>query len=210
MNLSDRGNAPFFLILLAGLITLAAGAAGGCKATPPGKWETEAITLAKHSVFVRNKDVRNPLPATSDRIADGKDSFSHYCVACHGLDGQNTGVPFAGTMAPPVPSLASAPVQSYTDGQLKWVIENGIFPSGMPASKGVLSDEEIWSIVLYIRHLPPAGSLGEPAIYGGAASGEANGQASSEANSAANVEPNGKINGEDRDGSRHRNNSHNR
>jgi hypothetical protein len=39
-------------------------------------------------------------------------------------------------------------VQGYTDGQLKWVIDNGVVPSGMPASKGILSDEEIWSIVL--------------------------------------------------------------
>ena len=70
-------------------------------------------------------------------------------------------------MAPPVPSLASTNVQSYTDGQLKWVIDNGIFPSGMPASKGILTDEEIWSTVLYIRHLPAAGSLGEPGIYSG-------------------------------------------
>jgi mono/diheme cytochrome c family protein len=50
---------------------------------------------------------------------------------------------------------------------LKWIIDNGIFPSGMPASKGVLQEEEIWQIVQYIRHLPPRGSLGEPAVYGG-------------------------------------------
>jgi hypothetical protein len=35
----------------------------------------------------------------------------------------------------------------------------------MPASKGTLNDEEIWSIVLFLRHLPPAGSLGEPEVY---------------------------------------------
>jgi mono/diheme cytochrome c family protein len=140
---------------------------GGCKATPRGKWETAAVTRAKHWVFVRNKDAKNPLPATPENIADGKANFSHYCIACHGLDGQNTGVPFAENMAPPVPSLASANVQSYTDGQLKWVIDNGIFPSGMPASKGILTDEEIWATVLFIRHLPAAGSLGEPAIYSG-------------------------------------------
>jgi mono/diheme cytochrome c family protein len=81
------------------------------------------------------------------------------------MDGQNTGVPFADSMSPPVPSLDSSEVQSYTDGQLKWVIDNGIEPSGMPASKGILSDEEIWSAVLFIRHLPPAGSLGDPAMY---------------------------------------------
>jgi mono/diheme cytochrome c family protein len=119
----------------------------------------------KHTVSVRNKSERNPLPATAANLAAGSEAFSHYCVACHGMDGQNTGVPFAESMSPPVASLNSSEVQSYTDGQLKWVIDNGIEPSGMPASKGILSDEEIWSTILFIRHLPPAGSLGDPPMY---------------------------------------------
>jgi mono/diheme cytochrome c family protein len=149
------------------LLSIAFTLAAGCQAKPPGKWETAVVTQTKHWVSVRNKEAKNPLAATPDHIAEGKDSFSHFCVTCHGLDGQNTGVPFAQSMAPPVPSLASKEVQSYTDGQLKWVIENGLFPSGMPAARGILTDQEIWSTVLYIRHLPPAGSLGEPAIYRG-------------------------------------------
>jgi mono/diheme cytochrome c family protein len=137
----------------------------GCKATQPGKIERGIMTWTKHSVFIRNKSERNSLQPTEANIALGKEAFTHYCVACHGMDGQNTGVPFASTMSPPVPSLSSSEVQSYTDGQLKWVIDNGISPSGMPASKGILSDEEIWSTVLFIRHLPPAGSLGDPSLY---------------------------------------------
>lgn len=123
------------------------------------------MTTAKHQLLIGNRQQRNPLAVSSQAIADGKEAFSHYCVACHGMDGQNTGVPFADRMAPPVPSLASADVQNYTDGQLKWVIDYGIWPSGMPGSKGTLSDEEIWSIVVYLRHLPLAGSLGEPEMY---------------------------------------------
>jgi mono/diheme cytochrome c family protein len=138
----------------------------GCKATPPGKHETAVMTRAKHKLLVGDVG-KNPLTADQESTAAGQEAFSHFCVACHGLDGQNTGVPFADRMSPPVPSLASKEVQSYTDGQLKWVIDNGLWPSGMPGSKGILSDEEIWSIVLYIRHLPPAGSLGEPAMYSG-------------------------------------------
>jgi mono/diheme cytochrome c family protein len=138
----------------------------GCSATPPGKVETVVMNTAKHRVFVRGKDTRNPIAHSARSEADGKEAFTHYCVACHGMDGQNTGVPFADRMSPPVPSLASTGVQSYADGQLKWVINNGIAPSGMPASKGILSDDEQWSIVIFLRHLPPAGSLGEPAMYG--------------------------------------------
>lgn len=150
------------IVVLVPLVTLLYR---GMAASRPGALETTALWEMKHRVFVGEKSKQNPLMATPDTLADGKEAFSHYCVVCHGLDGQNTGVPFADRMSPPVPSLASMQVQSYTDGQLKWVIDNGIWPSGMPASKGILSDDEIWSIVVYLRHLPPRGSLGEPQIY---------------------------------------------
>jgi mono/diheme cytochrome c family protein len=152
-----RANNAFFLIFLAGLT--------GCKADPPGRLETQVITFAKHQFFIGNKAQQNPLPQGPQTIADGKEAFSHYCVACHGMDGQNTGVPFVDHISPPIPSLASSDVQRYTDGQLKWILDYGIKPSGMPGSKGTLSDEELWSIVTFLRHLPPQGSQGEPDIY---------------------------------------------
>ncbi|MGA2809772.1 MAG: cytochrome c [Candidatus Acidiferrum sp.] len=113
------------------------------------------------------KKDRNPLPESAESIENGRVAFSHFCAACHGFDGQNTGVPFADHMSPPVPSLKDKQVQSYADGQLKWIIDNGLSPSGMPASQGILTDEEIWSVVVYLRHLPAAGSLGEPPMYSG-------------------------------------------
>lgn len=149
-------------LLFGGVLTLA-----GCRATPPGKWETAAMTKIKHSITIRGRKVANTVADTPANIENGRVAFSHSCAACHGLDGQNTGVPFADRMAPPVPPLISRQVQSYTDGQIRWIIENGISPSGMPASKGILTDREMWSIVVYIRHLPAAGSLGEPAMYSG-------------------------------------------
>jgi len=139
----------------------------GCAAREPGTLETRAAQLVKRDITVGGRRDRNPLPATAENIQAGQRNFSQYCVVCHGLDAQNTGVPFADRMSPPVPSLAPAAVQSYSDGQLKRIIDGGIFPSGMPASKGILSDEEIWQIVHYLRHLPAKGSLGEPAVYSG-------------------------------------------
>lgn len=148
-------------------IILTAAFLSSCRATPPRKWETTTVTKVKHSITVGGKHDQNPLANTPANVQNGKEAFSHYCVACHGLDGQNTGVPFADQMSPPIPSLNSPNVQSYTDGQLHWILLNGISPSGMPASKGILTDDELWSIVLFIRHLPPAGSLGEPSFYSG-------------------------------------------
>jgi len=149
-------------VLLIPLLALTA-----CSVSPPGRAETTLMTGLKRRVTVRGAKEKNPLPPTEENIYRGQQAFSAYCAACHGLDGQATGVPFVAAMSPPVPELNSPSVQAYTDGQLKWVITNGLSPSGMPAAKGILHDEEIWSIVTYLRHLPPKGSLGEPAMYSG-------------------------------------------
>jgi mono/diheme cytochrome c family protein len=154
-------------LLVVAALSIALAGCWACKASTPSHFETVVTTRAKRTLFVGNRSTKNPLTDSADHVAAGKEAFSHYCVACHGLDGQNTGVPFADRMSPPVPSLASQHVQAYSDGQLKWIIDNGLSPSGMPASKGILSDEEIWSIVLFLRHLPQPGSLGEPPMYSG-------------------------------------------
>ncbi len=138
-----------------------------CGVKQPGRVETGTVYWVKRNVTIGGRSQTNPVAATDANIGAGKNAFGYYCVACHGRDGQNTGVPFAGAMGPPIPSLASADVQAYRDGQLKWIIEHGVYPSGMPASKGLLSDQEMWQIVRYLRALPRAGSLGEPRAYSG-------------------------------------------
>ena len=156
---------------VAAVVTIAPIAAlifsAGCQVRTPGTLETRLVDSAKRRITIGGRSDTNPLQATPDNIRKGQSTFGAYCMVCHGLDGQSTGVPFAEKMSPPVPSLNSAAVQSYSDGQLHWIIQNGVSPSGMPASKDVFRDEEIWQLVLYIRHLPPKGSLGEPSVYGG-------------------------------------------
>lgn len=137
----------------------------GCRVSKPGSVESPMAKEVKHQVTVGGKNIPNPVPATQENVADGQEHFGHHGGICRGLDGEASGVPFADKMSPPVPSLSSGDVQDYKDGQLKWIIENGINPSGMPAWKGVLDDEEMWKVVNFIRHLPPKGSLGVPDIY---------------------------------------------
>lgn len=138
-----------------------------CQVRTPGSFETKLMEGTKRRITVGGRSDSNPLAATPENIHAGQRNFTSYCMVCHGLDGQNTGVPFADRMSPPVPLLTSRDVQAYTDGQLHRIIQDGIAPSGMPASKNAFRDEEIWELVLFIRHLPPKGSLGEPAVYGG-------------------------------------------
>jgi mono/diheme cytochrome c family protein len=137
----------------------------GCKAGSPGGMEHSVVWEMKQNLTVGGKFVKNPLPVSQAAIQEGGEHFQRHCQVCHGLDGHNTGVPFASKMDPPVPDLGSADVQGYSDGQLKWIVENGVSPSGMPGWKGILSDEQMWQIVHYLRHLPAAGSLGAPPVY---------------------------------------------
>jgi hypothetical protein len=74
-------------------------------------------------------------------------------------------VPFADTMSPEVADLGSKDVQDYTDGQLKWIIDNGIRLTGMPGWKDILEDDEKWKIVRFLRHLPAKGSEGIPEVF---------------------------------------------
>jgi len=114
---------------------------------------------------VGGKDWQNPTPDSPAVLKTGIEHFQHHCQVGLGLDGRGTGVPFAGKMSPPVPDLGATTVQQYKDGQLKWIIENGIRFSGMPGWRRVLEDDEMWSIVRFHRHLPEKGSQGIPAVF---------------------------------------------
>jgi cytochrome c len=127
--------------------------------------ESTIVKEVKQKITIGGKEWKNPVLDTADSQKEGSEHFQHHCMVCHGLDGHATGVPFAARMDPPVPDLSSRDVQGYTDGQLKWIIQNGIAPSGMPGWNGILEEGEMWKIVNYIRHLPPKGSLGVPAVY---------------------------------------------
>ena len=147
------------------VVTLLLGTS--CQVRQPGGFESKVMQGAKRRLTIGGRSDVNPISASEENIHAGQRNFGSYCMVCHGFDGQATGVPFADKMAPPVPPLNSPAIQAYSDGQLHWIIQNGIFPSGMPAAKGIFRDDEIWQMVLFIRHLPPKGSLGEPAVYGG-------------------------------------------
>ncbi|PYX86915.1 MAG: cytochrome C [Acidobacteria bacterium] len=153
-------NRSLTLLMLFCILLLAA-----CKVSQPGDVESSIMKSVKRTVTIGDKEKKNPIASSPDAIKEGGEHFQHHCQICHGLDGHATGVPFAAQMSPPVPDLSDKDIQEYTDGQLHWIVENGIAPSGMPAWKGILDDDEMWKVVHYIRNLPAKGSLGAPAIF---------------------------------------------
>jgi plastocyanin len=59
-------------------------------------------------------------------------------------------------MYPPVPDLASPAVQRLSDGALFAVIQHGVRWTGMPAFASTHSDDEVWRLVSFVRHVPQA------------------------------------------------------
>ena len=140
----------------AALALLLPVALAACSASPPGRLETRVAGEVKRRLTVGGRDDRNPLPATEATVRRGRAAFARHCAACHGADGRATGVPFADAMSPPVPPLDIEDVQRFTDGQLHWIVLNGVAPSGMPAWKGLVTDEEAWAMVAFVRSLRPS------------------------------------------------------
>ena len=95
----------------------------------------------------------NPFGSDPKAIAAGLDHFRENCVVCHSAKGVEA-TEIAKGLNPAPPMLDMADSQKLTDGELFWVISNGVRATGMPAFGPTHKPEEIWHIVSFVRHLP--------------------------------------------------------
>jgi mono/diheme cytochrome c family protein len=101
------------------------------------------------------KSRTNPVAASAETLADGRAHWADHCFTCHANDGSGD-TPLGKNLYPPAPDMRLAATQQLTDGELLYVIQNGIRLTGMPAwGTGTAKDEEdSWKLVHFIRHLP--------------------------------------------------------
>jgi mono/diheme cytochrome c family protein len=97
------------------------------------------------------KALQNPLSPTPLTIAEARDHFADHCAVCHANTGSGDSMINAG-LYPPAPDMRKEETQQLSDGELFYIIKNGIRFTGMPGWGG--EDEENWKLVLFIRHLP--------------------------------------------------------
>lgn len=95
----------------------------------------------------------NPVPVTTEAIEYGEQLFMANCAMCHGPDGTGFG-PLRETMWPP-PSDLTIYTSWHADGELYWFITKGVAGTNMPAFERTLTDEERWTIIHFLRTLPP-------------------------------------------------------
>jgi mono/diheme cytochrome c family protein len=94
--------------------------------------------------------LKNPFPLVPDDIGAARDYFAVNCAACHGNNGNGKTLINSG-LYPPAPDLRGKETQDLTDGELFYIIRNGIRFTGMPGWEG--DDDNIWQLVFFIRQM---------------------------------------------------------
>lgn len=121
----------------------------------PSEVETDvAMKLQDSSIPDRYEKMTNPLSAKGVDLIEAGGHYEEHCAVCHADNG--SGDPkFHGIMYPRPTDLRSDDTQQMSDGELYYVVKNGIRWSGMSAfGRPGDDDEHAWKIVAYVRHLP--------------------------------------------------------
>jgi mono/diheme cytochrome c family protein len=137
------------LAVIIGALVVGAAEAAPLVAQAAGPWVAPA----------RRAQRSNPVEATPQAVAQGREVYLRECASCHGATGDNDGSKapkeLAGTRKPSDPSL-----HEETDGALFWKLGEG--RGSMPSTWDVLTDRERWSVVIFLRTLAPGPGAATP------------------------------------------------
>ena len=141
---------------------LAAGAASilhdglSARAQPSALETALAAVMRKLAMPSAAHNARNPVTNSPEVLREGRLHFADHCAICHGNEGSGETAMGHG-MYPKPPDLRAAQTQNRSDGEIFWIIENGVRLTGMPAFGGSGehgNTEDSWKLVRFVRHLP--------------------------------------------------------
>ena len=124
---------------------------------PPSGLERALASRAMDVYAARHKPAMdNPTQITAANLTEGAKEYEEHCAFCHG--GAKAKVsPMQNKFNPPAPQLLNR-IPHDPDNWLFWVTKHGVRMTGMPSWDGIMSDEEMWQVVAFIKHsnkLPP-------------------------------------------------------
>ncbi len=107
------------------------------------------------AIPLEQRNAQNPIPLNPDVMKESLAHFADHCATCHANDGSGQ-TPIGKNVYPKVPDLRLADTQSMSDGEIFWIIRNGIRFTAMPAwgDGDPAEDKASWKLVHFIRHLP--------------------------------------------------------
>ncbi len=120
----------------------------------PSVVETIVARAARRmAIPVDAKNQKTPFAPLQDVLTEARRHFADHCAICHSNDGSGK-TEIGRNLYPKAPDMRQPNTQNLTDGEIYYVIHNGIRLTGMPAWGTGEQDEDSWKLVLFIRHLP--------------------------------------------------------
>lgn len=105
------------------------------------------------SIPASAKQAKAAFTSTPEILAEARAHFADHCAICHGNDGSGQ-TTIGQNLYPKPPDMRLAQTQNLSDGEIYYIIHNGIRLTGMPAWGDSQQDEDSWKLVHFIRHLP--------------------------------------------------------
>lgn len=146
--------------LVGGYIVLKSGLVPANADASPGGLELWAAGTALDATIKREAPkTANPVALTDMNLVAGAKLYGQHCAICHGTAaGTSSASPVAKGEYPRPPQLGADGVEDDADGVTYWKIKHGIRLTGMPSWKNSLTDQQIWTLALFLKHmnkLPP-------------------------------------------------------
>jgi mono/diheme cytochrome c family protein len=118
----------------------------------PNSLESQiALRLRRLAVPKGAKQQKNPFSPSAELLTDARRHFADHCASCHANNGSGN-TQLGHSLYPRAPDMREPRTQSLSDGELYYIVHNGIRFTGMPAWGGD-HDEDSWKLVLFIRQL---------------------------------------------------------
>lgn len=130
--------------------------ADGMSARAKPSWMEEAVAMEarKLAIPAAAMTASNPIADSPEVLTEARAHWADHCAGCHANDGSGN-TPMGKQMYPPAPDMRASRTQQMSDGELFYIIENGVRLTGMPAWGGPgHGQEDSWKLVRFIRHLP--------------------------------------------------------
>jgi len=113
-----------------------------------------ARSARKVSLLAAARDRINPVLNDFVTLVEARAHWADHCAGCHANDGSGNTTMGRGTY-PPAPDMRLPATQQLTDGELFYIIENGVRMTAMPAwGSNDHDSQDSWKLVYFIRHLP--------------------------------------------------------
>lgn len=144
-----------FILLVAGLMLFLQGR--GVSARPEPSWIEARAALVMRSWMTPPiyKGLKNPVTPSQDNFIAAREHFADHCASCHANDGSGNSE-MGRNLYPKAPDMRLPRTQNLSDGELFYIIENGVMLTGMPgwSTNTPEGERSSWQLVHFIRRLP--------------------------------------------------------